>query len=57
MHHEKKENVSVEIGFPAHRVVLCAFNGTLVMGADAPQRKKSAEDVLYQCIRDNKILI
>lgn len=36
----KKENVSVGIVFPAHGVVLCAFNGTLVMGAGAPQGKR-----------------
>lgn len=43
----KKENVSVGIDFPAHGIVVRAFNGTLVMGAGAPQRKRIQQKMLY----------
>lgn len=33
--------------FPARGIVLCAFNGTLVMGVDAPQRKRIQQKMFY----------
>lgn len=49
-----KENVSVESDFPAHGIVLCAFNGTLVVGADSPRRKRIQQKTL--CISALEII-
>jgi len=44
---EKGKYISVEIYHPAYVIILCAFNGTLAIGVDAPLRKTIQQKVLY----------